>query len=684
MPYTHKLPSKNKAGRPAAHSRIANDSRESSSLKAPATVFSPVQKKETSTPPPNLNSTINSTIKALNAERKKPSIYVKYEGNIYLKPPKYSHFQKDPDFQYEENRGNPLVEVVGVKGFTNFSVKVGKGFMEASPEEKKAMLRPAIEAGISRYNKKSELEQISHQKGGFDGKDAETMVRHLLELASPQYANLVNKVEFAQDHGGISLEGTRAEATIRVGKEFLTGIKDETFAQKKETLLAAIQSYEAKIGAVEDRIVTVGSKKADNPAAATINSAEAVYKLINLYLPRYKEIIGGVGYSSSVDNVKVESDNSLMLTVGKDFMDNFSKDQLSEKAAQLRQAIQADPSTEELLIKLTGPQLIEELIKRQMPKYHPIIEQIKYHPALDGIEVKTEGKKLKLYYGQTFGKELIAEIKDKEQQQLHNRSLVNALNFELNEPAEALLKEKPSEFRSAVIESLKDWAGYDEKEKKYKGTKEGSEKFAKFRTTENLNAARKQSAVEGRTFTTCIDFQGHILGDATGKQKNSLKGNSGINIDEQAAGVGAWNKAYKDMPKTYRPKKGDVYLLAKSESNAAFSHTGFINDITVHEDGTETWKTIDGGQGTSAQYVIDPNGTHEVTVSKTVDGETKVETIKLREQRAGEEELKEVTRKYDPATNILSVPYNKGKGVTQDLLPRWLKGWVDIDKYVKK
>lgn len=686
MPHYQKLPSTSKQNRSAADPQSDQHLLGKSSLHAPAYGFLAVQRQEATAPPPNLSSVINATIKALNAEKDKPEVYIKHEGKIYLKPPKYSFFQKNPDFRYEEGLKEPSAEVVGVKGFTNFSVKVGKSFMDASPEQRKAMLKPALEAGIARYNKKTELEQISNQKGGFDSKGAETMVRHLLDLTGSQYAqyaDLVKEVVYEEEGDGISMEGTRVAANVKVGKTFLSGINENNLDQKKEELQAAIQTYEQNMGSIEDRIVKVGSKESNDPTASTINSSEAIYRLINLYMPRYKEIIGGVGYKESTDQLEVSADNSLMITVGKGFLDNFTKENLPAKAEQLRQAILSNAQTESLLIKITGPQLIRDLIRKQMPKYLPIIDQIQYQGS-DGVSVQKKGKKLLVSYGTKFGQDLIAEIKDKGKQQDMNRSLVNTLNYHLREPAEDLLKEDPSDFRKSLVDSLKYYANYDEDKGKYMGSTEGGERFAKFRSTEGLNAARKQSAVKGRTFTTCIDFQGHILGDATAKQKTSLKAGSGINIDEQAAEFGAWHPAYKDMPKTPRPKKGDVYLLTMSEADASFSHTGFINDITVHEDGTETWKTIDGGQGTSAKYVVDPNGAHEVTVTKTVDGETKVETVKLREERAGKEELKEVTRKYDPRTNIMSVPYKKRKGMTQDLRPRWLKGWVDIDKYVKK
>ncbi|MGR9074467.1 MAG: hypothetical protein ACU833_15505 [Gammaproteobacteria bacterium] len=77
-----------------------------------------------------------------------------------------------------------------------------------------------------------------------------------------------------------------------------------------------------------------------------------------------------------------------------------------------------------------------------------------------------------------------------------------------------------------------------------------------------------------------------------------------------------------------------------------FSHVGFIQSITKLKDGRESWITFDGGQ-----------------------------TVMSRGSKQGSET---VHRFYDPVTNEISGEASQGR------TPRWLQGWVDVDKLVSE
>ena len=69
----------------------------------------------------------------------------------------------------------------------------------------------------------------------------------------------------------------------------------------------------------------------------------------------------------------------------------------------------------------------------------------------------------------------------------------------------------------------------------------------------------------------------------------------------------AWVKGEPGM--TRRPKKGDFYVLWSTKPTAdggvqpkSFSHVAYFTGRSVNGDGTETWTSVDGGQGVAADY----------------------------------------------------------------------------------
>ena len=99
----------------------------------------------------------------------------------------------------------------------------------------------------------------------------------------------------------------------------------------------------------------------------------------------------------------------------------------------------------------------------------------------------------------------------------------------------------------------------------------------------------------------------------------------------------------------------------------AFSHVGFVVSITPipnPKKEKETWETFDGGQTVRDRKPNEPKG-GEPEDDKRIGNDPKLQGTKKN------------TRTYDPETNEIQGEASQG-GV-----PRWLQGWVDIDKLVQ-
>ena len=59
-------------------------------------------------------------------------------------------------------------------------------------------------------------------------------------------------------------------------------------------------------------------------------------------------------------------------------------------------------------------------------------------------------------------------------------------------------------YRAAILDRLNYW----------KGAVEGDEKFNSFRSPATLKTARLEAGKRGVTFTTCIEFMGHVQDEA--------------------------------------------------------------------------------------------------------------------------------------------------------------------------
>ncbi len=199
-----------------------------------------------------------------------------------------------------------------------------------------------------------------------------------------------------------------------------------------------------------------------------------------------------------------------------------------------------------------------------------------------------------------------------------------------------------SAFRSAILDQMNKWSG----------AVEGSALFTQFMSADSLTEQRKAAGKAGIVFTTCIAFQQRVLTDAAASQPDlKVKTNIiGTLAESRAKNIpDAWHDGAIGM--TDRPTPGDIYLLAFANNAGMFSHIGYIKSITVNADGTETWTTVDGGQGTAGKYDADGNVT-----------------------QTGQEKIAESNRTYDPTTNLIKGEANQGGAL------RLLKGWVDIDK----
>jgi hypothetical protein len=203
------------------------------------------------------------------------------------------------------------------------------------------------------------------------------------------------------------------------------------------------------------------------------------------------------------------------------------------------------------------------------------------------------------------------------------------------------------DLRAAIMAQLEKWAGACEGDA---GT------FDKeFMTPPVIKAARISAGKAGIVYTTCIDFQARVLANAAVTLKDSTVETKVIGTQAEAKArniTDAWHDGSANM--TDRPTAGDIYLLASKDNTARFSHIGYIKSISNNDDGTEAWTTVDGGQGLAGKYDADGNVI-----------------------QAGHEKLAEVNRSYDSTTNLITGEANQGGQ------PRWLKGWIDVDKLVQ-
>lgn len=85
-----------------------------------------------------------------------------------------------------------------------------------------------------------------------------------------------------------------------------------------------------------------GRRDAGDRTRMMIDAAEIVYRLVDLFMPDYKDRISSVGYEESLKQVRVEvSGNSLAITVGKAFVLGTSRATLENSALAIGSAILA-------------------------------------------------------------------------------------------------------------------------------------------------------------------------------------------------------------------------------------------------------------------------------------------------------------------------------------------------------
>jgi len=234
--------------------------------------------------------------------------------------------------------------------------------------------------------------------------------------------------------------------------------------------------------------------------------------------------------------------------------------------------------------------------------------------------------------------------------------------------------------REALVALLDKWAGTAE------GVTQaapGKPLFSDFRDDKYLEAQRKTAARSGVTYTTCVDFMGWVLAQAVAAANATLKVsptllNANLWHKEKRARLpaGAWVDYTPGM--TERPDPGDVFVLTFSEHvykdgmpktdaniknwKGSFSHIGFFRSLTQNpsqpgEKASETWETVDGGQGAAGRYKYD----------KATDTYTLVQK--------GAERIDRISRVFYPEEN--SFP---GGVQNQSATPRRLLGWLKIDK----
>lgn len=300
------------------------------------------------------------------------------------------------------------------------------------------------------------------------------------------------------------------------------------------------------------------------------------------------------------------------------------------------------------------------------------------------------------------------------------RKLVDEFYFAIHIQAQTILKDMNphSTFRGRLMDRLKYWGNWDGN--KFLGTKEkhkasaysAEEKdpnsskasFYKFIKPSNIDKTRRDHAKKSeqaviaqimaarakknpkwkkllenpielypQAVTTCNTFIAWPFREAQGK-KWVLKGKLTLEMDHEGAKYGASTKADTNMPRSMRPKPGDLYVLGRKDNHAAFEHVGFFISAKPNGDGTETWQTLGAGQGTSGKYVAD---FRLADPDNPETSEIIVGPLKLAQK--GAEEINGSSRVYNPQTNIIS-----GTVSSHDQDAAWLRGWVNIDKFVKE
>lgn len=101
---------------------------------------------------------------------------------------------------------------------------------------------------------------------------------------------------------------------------------------------------------------------------------------------------------------------------------------------------------------------------------------------------------------------------------------------------------------------------------------------------------------------TVSGYAGVVNTKVVGTQAKSAASQIGHRMARMAHETGrfAWWEAAAAMPKTRRPRPGDLYVLHEKDNRATFSHIGYILKAPASTGGgTEKWVTVDGGQGMS-------------------------------------------------------------------------------------
>lgn len=184
----------------------------------------------------------------------------------------------------------------------------------------------------------------------------------------------------------------------------------------------------------------------------------------------------------------------------------------------------------------------------------------------------------------------------------------------------------------------------------FKGHVEGDGVFEQFVSAGALDSARRAAGKAGFVHTTCVDFQSYVFKVAAANAGVTLT-TSILGMEAEKRSGAAWHPGTPGT--TERPVAGDIFLLYFTDGRV--SHTGFIREIIANADGTETWVTVDGGQGTSGKYAT--------------DGTTPTQR--------GQEHIGEIRRVFHPDTGLITGEAN------QDANQRVLRGWVDVDALVQ-
>ena len=95
----------------------------------------------------------------------------------------------------------------------------------------------------------------------------------------------------------------------------------------------------------EVKVLCAADRARKNPKDDTrmmLSAAEIVYRLANLYLPDLAKRISGVGFSRSVEGIRVETDqDSISITAGREFVLGVTGEALAKRVTELRSAMLA-------------------------------------------------------------------------------------------------------------------------------------------------------------------------------------------------------------------------------------------------------------------------------------------------------------------------------------------------------